>query len=99
METMTDREHQELQETEHNRIPDTAANTKVPGSGNQEESRSAPGNLRQASYVVLFIAAVFVTNAMETGSYRTPWPVAIIVALAGFGLLGYSWYLQLRPKE
>ncbi len=55
------------------------------------ESQSSAGNFREAGYVVLFIAAVFVINAMETGSYRTPWPVAIVTALAGFGLLGYSF--------
>jgi hypothetical protein len=49
--------------------------------------------------VVLFIGAVFVVNAMETGSYRTPWPVAIITTLAGLGLFCYSWYLQSRPHE
>ena len=48
-------------------------------------------DLRNASYFVLFIAAIFVVNAMETGSYRTPWPVAIIVSLAGLGLYGYSF--------
>ena len=53
---------------------------------------------REASYVVLFVAAIFVINAMETGSYRTPWSVAIITAMAGFGLFGYSWYLQSRRQ-
>ena len=48
-------------------------------------------DLRNASYFILFIAAIFVVNAMETGSYRTPWPVAIIVSLAGLGLYGYSF--------
>ncbi len=47
-------------------------------------------DLRNASYFILFIAAIFVVNALETGSYRTPWPVAIIVSVAGLGLLGYS---------
>ena len=47
-------------------------------------------DLRNASYFVLFIAAIFVVNAMETGSYRTPWPVAIIVLLVGVGLYVYS---------
>lgn len=59
-----------------------------------EQQRSNSGNLRQLSYMVLFIAAVFVISAMETGSYRTPWPVAIITGIIGFGLLGYSLYLQ-----
>jgi hypothetical protein len=54
--------------------------------------------LREASYVVLFIAAVFIVNAMETGSYRTPWPVAIITTLAGLGLFGYSRYLLSHKK-
>lgn len=57
-----------------------------------------PGKFREASYVVLFIGAVFVINAMETGSYRTPWPVAIITTLAGLALFGYSWYLQSRKQ-
>lgn len=64
----------------------------------QDESRSPSSNFREAGYVVLFIAAVFVINAMETGSYRTPWPVAIVTLLAGLSLYGYSWYLQSRTK-
>ena len=53
-------------------------------------------NIREASYIVLFMAAVFTINAMETGSYRTPWPAAIITTLTGLGLFGYSRYLQLK---
>ena len=62
----------------------------------EENQQIRSGSFREISYVVLFIGAVFVINAMETGSYRTPWPVAIIVTLAGLGLFGYSWYLQSR---
>ena len=62
----------------------------------EENQQIRSGSFREISYVVLFIGAVFVINAMETGSYRTPWPVAIIVSLAGLGLFGYSWYLQSR---
>jgi hypothetical protein len=65
----------------------------------QEKHQENPGKFREASYVVLFIGAVFVVNAMETGSYRTPWPVAIITTLAGLGLFCYSWYLQSRSHE
>lgn len=65
----------------------------------QEEPQETPGKFREASYVVLFIGAVFVVNAMETGSYRTPWPVAIITTLTGLGLFCYSWYLQSRSHE
>jgi hypothetical protein len=60
----------------------------------EADKQMLPAKFREASYVVLFIAAVFIINAMETGSYRTPWPVAIIITLAGLGLFGYSWYLQ-----
>jgi len=60
----------------------------------EADPMTTSARFREASYVVLFIAAVFTVNAMETGSYRTPWPVAIITALAGLGLLGYSWYLR-----
>ena len=56
-------------------------------------------DLRNASYFILFIAAVFVVNAMETGSYRTPWPVAIIVSLAGLGLYGYSFMKERRDPD
>ena len=62
----------------------------------EENQQISSGNFREASYVVLFIAAVFVINAMETGSYRTPWPVAIVTTLLGFGLLGYSLYQKKR---
>lgn len=72
-------------------------------STDEQGFEQAPGTtsskFREAGYVVLFIAAVFVVNAMETGSYRTPWPVAIITTLAGLGLLGYSWYLQSRTDK
>ena len=64
----------------------------------EENQQMRSVNFREISYVVLFIGAVFVINAMETGSYRTPWPVAIITTLAGLGLFGYSWYLQSRKQ-
>ncbi len=63
-----------------------------------ENQQMSSGNFREISYVILFIGAVFIINAMETGSYRTPWPVAIITTLAGIGLFGYSWYLQSRKQ-
>ncbi len=56
----------------------------------REEPPRSSGDIRQASYFVLTIAAVFVINAMESGSYRTPWPVAIVVTVAGLALLAYS---------
>ena len=64
----------------------------------KENQQMGSGNFREISYVVLFIGAVFIINAMETGSYRTPWPVAIITTLAGLGLFGYSWYLKSRKQ-
>ena len=64
----------------------------------EENQQMGSGNFREASYVILFIGAVFIINAMETGSYRTPWPVAIIITLAGLGLFGYSLYLQSRQQ-
>lgn len=57
-----------------------------------KKSLTKSNNLREVSYMVLFIAAVFLINAMETGSYRTPWPVAVFTAVLGFGLLAYSFY-------
>lgn len=65
----------------------------------QDDPMETSGKFREASYVVLFIAAVFVVNAMESGSYRTPWPVAIVTTLAGLGLFSYSWYLRSQAKE
>ena len=64
-----------------------------------EEQKAAYKGYRETSYGILFIAAVFVINAMETGSYRTPWPVAIVVSLIGLGLFGYSWFLQSKEKN
>ena len=64
-----------------------------------EKDPQTNGNIREASYFVLFIAAVFIISAMETGSYRTPWPVAIVATLGGLGLLGYSLYLGSRSKS
>lgn len=69
--------------------------------GAQEEQENKPltaVDIRNASYFVLTIAAIFVINAMETGSYRTPWPVAITVSLVGFGLLAYSFVKAKREK-
>ena len=67
---------------------------------NLEENNQQTGSetFKEISYVVLFIGAVFIINAMETGSYRTPWPVAILTSLAGLGLLGYSRYLLSRQQ-
>ena len=78
-------------------IKDMQNNTPHPPQ-EEENNKMLSGNFREASYVVLFIGAVFVINAMETGSYRTPWPVAIITTLAGLALFGYSWYLQSRKQ-
>jgi hypothetical protein len=72
--------------------------TEIPDREKEKTDQSEIGSLRTAGYFVLFIAAVFAVNAMETGSYRTPWPVAIVTVLIGVGLLGYSWYLQSRSK-
>jgi multidrug efflux pump subunit AcrB len=67
-------------------------------SAHEANEQMLSAKLREASYVVLFIAAVFIVNAMETGSYRTPWPVAITTTLAGLGLFGYSRYLLSHKK-
>lgn len=66
------------------------------GQPEPENRLRSAAEIRTASYFVLTIAAVFVINAMETGSYRTPWPVAIVVTLAGLGLLAYSFVKSSR---
>jgi len=93
---MTDTANENIQNTE---IKDeTVGDVKMETSDqvHVEEPQAQSDNFREASYVDLFIAAVFVINAMETGSYRTPWPVAIIATLLGFGLLGYSLFQKPR---
>ena len=70
-------------------------------AGEKPDEDSKPltsADIRNGSYFVLVIAAVFVINAMETGSYRTPWPVAIIVSLVGLGLLAYSFVKEKQEK-
>jgi hypothetical protein len=79
-------------------IKEDNKNTVAQETPEEENQQMVSGNFREASYVILFIGAVFIINAMETGSYRTPWPVAIIVTLAGLGLFGYSLYLQSRKQ-
>lgn len=68
---------------------------------NLDESNkpTSSADIRNGAYFVLVIAAIFVINAMETGSYRTPWPVAIIVSLVGLGLLGYSFVKEKQEKD
>lgn len=61
-----------------------------PENGAEAEPPLTYLDFRNASYVVLFIAAIFLINSMETGSYRAPWPVGICLALVGAGLFGYS---------
>ena len=95
---MTDTENEKIQDMECSEALGAEAKTGNPDRGHADEPHAAHGSCRTASYVVLFIAAVFLINAMETGSYRTPWPVALGTALAGLGLFGYSWYLQFRSK-
>jgi len=74
-----------------------------PAASNQacksEDGPRTPADIRQASYLVLTIAAIFIINAMETGSYRTPWPVAIVVTIAGLGLLVYSFIKAKRENS
>jgi len=100
---MADQEKDELQNTD-NVDDDQAAvdspteETRRMDKSTTEEQKAAYKGYRETSYGVLFIAAVFIINAMETGSYRTPWPVAIVVSLIGLGLYGYSWHLQSKKK-
>jgi hypothetical protein len=41
----------------------------------KERKPASAADIRYVAWFVLVIAAVFVINAMESGSYRTPWPV------------------------
>lgn len=68
------------------------------GPAEQEPKPLTATDIRNASYFILTIAAIFVINAMETGSYRTPWPVAVVVSLVGFGLLAYSFVKEKRER-
>ena len=99
---MADQEINDLKNADNEDVhvaDDSAAEETAPDEQSAaEEQKAAYQGYRETSYGVLFIAAVFVINAMETGSYRTPWPVAIVVSLIGLGLYGYSWYLQSKEK-
>ena len=95
---MTGQEINDLQNVDNedvqaadNSAAEESAPDKQSAAGGQREAFKG---YRETSYGVLFIAAVFIINAMETGSYRTPWPLAIVVSLIGLGLYGYSWLLQ-----
>ncbi|KPK26796.1 MAG: hypothetical protein AMJ61_07830 [Desulfobacterales bacterium SG8_35_2] len=95
---MTDTTNEDLQNLTNRQAQDEDITKETSTGEHPEEPRNSTASLREASYIVLFIAAVFLINAMETGSYRTPWPVAIITVLVGFGLLGYSLHLQSRSQ-
>lgn len=58
-------------------------------------------NLKNASYVILIIAAIFLINAMEPGSIGAPWPIGITLAIAGVAMFGYAKYRlsQMDKKE
>ena len=75
-------------------IKEDILNTATQENTEDDNQQTGSETIREISYVVLFVGAVFIINAMETGSYRTPWPVAILVSLAGIGLFGYSRYLK-----
>lgn len=55
-------------------------------------------DFRNIGYFVLVFAAIFIINAMETGSYRTPWPIAIAVTGLGAGLLIYAYLRKQREN-
>src|SRR5210317_1416403 len=95
---MTDMTNRDLQDTEIFKVDGENENMETLDQGHVDEHPASPESFRAASYFVLFIAGVFVVNAMETGSYRTPWPVAIVTLLIGLGLFGYSWHLQSSAK-
>jgi hypothetical protein len=91
---MTDMTNRDLQDTEIFKVDGENENMETLDQGHADEHPASPESFRAASYFVLFI----VVNAMETGSYRTPWPVAIVTLLIGLGLFGYSWHLQSSAK-
>jgi hypothetical protein len=100
---MADQEVNDLQNTDNEdiQVADISATEEsMPDEQSAaEEQKAAYKGYRATSYGVLFIGAVFAINAMETGSYRTPWPIAIVVSLIGFGLYGYSRLLQSKEKN
>ena len=96
---MIDTTNEDLQAPEFEDDSGAEAERETANQGLEEEPRTTSGKFREASYVVLFIAAVFIINAMETGSYRTPWPVAIVTALLGCGLFGYSLFKKPRSDH
>ena len=97
MTLMIDTTNEDLQAPEFESDSGAEAEMKTGKQGFEAEPLTTSRKFREASYVVLFIAAVFIINAMETGSYRTPWPVAIVTALLGLGLFGYS--LIKKPRS
>ena len=96
---MTPEEDGKLPEVNVTGTPEFEDRRESPRKGHTTQSETDPAPIRQASYGVLFVAAVFVVNAMETGSYRTPWPVAIATLLIGLGLFVYSRRLEKRSKS
>ena len=65
-------------------------------SSNETEGKKAqtrPNVFRGASYMVLFMAAVFVIYKIMTKSCcGASWTTVVFTAALGFGLLAYSFY-------
>jgi hypothetical protein len=62
------------------------------GTGGRK-AQTKPNILRGASYMVLFMAAVFViSGAMTNSCCRPSWTLVVFTAALGLGLLAYSFY-------
>lgn len=79
-------------------MSDDEAGPKPPDVGaqpaEQQESQVENGDSRLICHFLLIIALIFVVTAMEDGSYRTPWPFAILVLAGALGLC-----FRLRGKK
>ena len=64
-----------------------------------KKAQTKPNILRGLSYMVLLIAAVFMTNAMTKSCCRASWTTVVFTAALGFGLLAYSFYHTPHVRE
>lgn len=99
---MTDKTSQPLTQEIRQADKGPEETTPAPGkSGPEAETGLAPApptpkDFQNIGYVLLGLTAIFAINAMETGSYRTPWPVPLGLAVLSGGLLFYG---NLRKKQ
>ncbi len=70
---MSETASKDMENSERNAGSEEKKKMETPEGSQAEGPQTSPGNIREASYIVLFIAAVFAVNARVYDNCRSPW--------------------------